>query len=108
MPGRDQTLSCLHTTGLRNAEIWEIAKKTLGTQAGRDKIYGRAELQVAAILASKLKAVRDDFEIERHVTVSGWPAPGLDKADQKEIALRLSKAATYHEVPRGPLRNAES
>lgn len=87
-------LSVLHSTALSDEEIWKFARQTLGTQRGRDKIYGRADLFVASLIANRLKAIRDEDPFERHTSVVGWPQnndPNQRKADIKAICLELSQ-----------------
>ena len=45
-PSPHDKLSVAHSTGLFDHEVWEIGMLTLGTQPGRDKIYGRADVPV--------------------------------------------------------------
>jgi len=88
-----QTLSVVHSTDLTENDIWRISKLTLGTQRGREKVYGRADLRVEKLIAQKLKAMRDDRPFERHTSVIGWPKdtdPNQQKADIKAICLELS------------------
>lgn len=83
----------VHSTDLTENDIWRISKLTLGTQRGREKVYGRADLRVEKLIAQKLKAMRDDRPFERHTSVIGWPKdtdPNQQKADIKAICLELS------------------
>ena len=79
--------------------IWELSKLTLGNGPGRDKVYARADLDVADVLLHQLQALRDDDPFERHTNVVGWPQMS-DLAEQKalwlQIALELSLTATLH------------
>lgn len=87
-------LSVVHSTSLGNEGIWKCARQTLGTQRGRDRIYGRADLSVSSLIANKLKAIRDDNPFERHTSVIGWPQnddPNQRKTDIKAICLELSQ-----------------
>ena len=93
-PGRYDELSVVHSTGLPDTDVWEIGKLTLGTQIGRDKIRGRADVPVKALIRNKLRAIRDDKPFKRHTSVVGWPNP--DDPDQKkqqriDICLKLSQ-----------------
>jgi len=87
-------LSVAHSTDLSDEEIWNIAVSALGSQAGRDTIYSRADVPVRELIQKKLRAVRDDDPFERHTCVVGWPeVPGKDERKQlwKQICLELSQ-----------------
>lgn len=89
-PPPDSQLSVAHSTGLQDHEVWEISALTLGTQPGRDKIQGRADLPVRAFVEKKLRAIRDDEPFERHTSVIGWPEPGdLDERKQQRLLICL-------------------
>ena len=67
---------------------------TLGTQPGRDKIYGRADVPVKELNERMLHAIRDDSPFERHTSVVGWPrSDNRDEQKQrwKQICLELSQ-----------------
>ena len=92
-PPPDLSLSAVHSTGVQELNIWSIGRRTLGTQPGRNTIYGRADLPVESLIAQKLQAIRDDNPFERHTSVVGWPQDP-DKERQKEdikaICLEIS------------------
>ena len=92
-PPPDLSLSAIHSTGVQELNVWSIGRKTLGTQPGRNTIYGRADLPVESLIAQKLRAIRDDNPFERHTSVVGWPQDP-DKERQKEdikaICLEIS------------------
>jgi hypothetical protein len=104
-PDRRGELSAAHTTGLKDAEVWALGRKTLSDLAGRRELHARADLAVAALISEALRAVRDDVGFERHVTVRGWPAPAADEGKErlKEITLALSQASQLY-VCDPPLR----
>jgi hypothetical protein len=88
-------LSGVHVTGLQDATIWEIAKKSAGNEPGRRTIYARADVPVEQFIKQKLRAIRDDTAFLRHTSVSGWPQiADLDeqKEQWKAICLALSEA----------------
>jgi len=92
-PPPNKSLSVVHATGLQEQEVWEIGKLTLGTQPGRDKIHGRADLPVKALVKRKLRAFLDDNPFKRHTSVVGWPKPedaDERKQQRKQICLELS------------------
>ena len=65
---------------------------TLGLDPGRDKIYGRADVSVRALIEKGLRAVRDDARFRRHTSVK---RPELSDADEakrlrKQLCLELS------------------
>lgn len=94
-PPADNKLSVAHSTGLPDRDVWEIARlHALGTQPGRDKIHGRADIPVKALVERKLRAVRDDIPFKRHTSVIGWPDPNDPderKRQRKQICLELSQ-----------------
>jgi hypothetical protein len=98
-PAPYDELSTAHITGLQDEAVWLVSRGALGTQPGRDKIYARADLAVAAVQRLDLKAVRDNDPFERHTVIVGWPKSS-DVSEQKErwlqIALELSQEATLH------------
>jgi hypothetical protein len=84
----------VHSTGLPDRDVWEIGIQTLGTQPGRDKIHGRADVPVRVLAKEKLRAIRDDNPFKRHTSVVGWPKPAdPDEGKQlrKQICLELSQ-----------------
>jgi len=94
-PPADGELSVVHSTGLPDHEVWEIGRThALGDQPGRDRIRGRADVPVKALIDRKLSAIRDDNPFKRHTSVIGWPTS--DDADQQKqqrtgICLELSQ-----------------
>jgi hypothetical protein len=93
-PSPHDTLSVAHTTALGDGEIWGIARLTLTTEPGRDKVHARADIIVQALLERRLVVLRDDQGFERHTSVAGWPkADTPDNAKEliKEICLQLSQ-----------------
>ena len=94
-PPPDDELSVVHSTGLRDCDVWEIGRRhTLGSQSGRDKICGRADAPVKALIERKLRAIRDDNPFKRHTSVIGWPeSTDADQRKQlrKQICLELSE-----------------
>src|ERR1035438_10509505 len=73
-PPPDDELSVVHSTGLADCDVWEIGRRhTLGTQSVRDKICGRADVPVKAVVDRKLRARLDDNPFKRHTSVIGWP-----------------------------------
>ncbi|MBZ5567571.1 MAG: hypothetical protein LAN64_06935 [Acidobacteriia bacterium] len=96
-PFPHQSLSTAHITGMADRAIWDLSKSTLGNDPGRDKVYARADLDVADVLMQKLQAFRDNHPFERHTNIIGWPHlsdPAEQKALWLQIALELSLAAT--------------
>ena len=94
-PSPHTELSGIHVTSLPEEDIWEIARSTLGTEAGRTTIYARADVLVDAFIAQKLQAIRDDYPFVRHTSVKGWPKmtdPDQQKERWKEICLALSES----------------
>jgi hypothetical protein len=87
-------LSVVHSSGLSDSEIWEVGRQTLSDVAGRDHIYGRADIPVISLADVKLRALRDDKPFVRHTSVIDWPI-GSDgnetKAFWKQITLELSE-----------------
>lgn len=93
-PSPYKELSVAHTTGLAEAEVWEIGKKTLTPDPGRDKIYARADIPVQSLLDVRLRTLRDDKPYPRHTLVLDWPLGSDDdetKALQKQVCLDLSE-----------------
>jgi hypothetical protein len=106
-PEPHSELSVLHSIGLSSTEIWRYGVLTLGAQPGRSKIYGRADLAVAKVIAQKLRAIRDDIPFGRHTNVVGWPHsrdPDQQKADIKAICLELSQDPDVRVIlPQNPI-----
>ena len=98
-------MSAAHITGLQDAQIWALGRKTLADAPGRSELYARADLGVAALVAEALQAMRDDIGFERHVTVRGWPNVAAEDGKErlKEITLALSQASALR-VCDPPLR----
>jgi hypothetical protein len=87
-------LSVVHSSGLPDDEIWDTGRQTLGTEQGRNKIYGRADVPVQSFHDVKLRALRDDNPFKRHTSVKDWPIGsdgGETKAIWKQITLELSE-----------------
>ena len=84
----------MHSSGLSDSEIWEVGRQTLSGEAGRDHIYGRADVPFIPLSDVKLRALRDDKPFVRHTSVIDWPI-GSDgdetKALWKQITLELSE-----------------
>jgi hypothetical protein len=93
-PPPDDKLSVVHSTGLSDRDVWEIGRLTLRNQPGREKIHGRADMPVKALIDRKLRATRDDNPFKRHTSVTGWPEPA-DRDERKQqrvqICLELSQ-----------------
>jgi len=93
-PSPHNELSVVHSSALQDREVWEIGIHTLGTQPGRDKIHGRADVPVRALTERKLRAILDDNPFKRHTSVIGWPAPADPderKQQRKQLCLELSQ-----------------
>lgn len=95
MPPEDNRLSTSIVTDLAEADILEIGKVALRKHR-QGRLYGRAEVDLRAILSQGLKAYRDDRPA-RHVNVVGWPPH--DKAKVKSIAIELSSHASLKLLP---------
>jgi hypothetical protein len=93
-PSPHDELSVVHSTGLQDSDVWEIGLLTLGTQAGRDKIHGRADIPVTTLIDRKLRAILDHKPFKRHTSVIGWPdSSNSDERKQlrKLLCLELSQ-----------------
>lgn len=91
-PSPHSELSVAHSTDLPSDEIWGIGALTLGMERGRDRIYGRADVSVLALIEERLRVVRDDAGFRRHTSVKGWPeSSNADERKQlrKQICLEL-------------------
>lgn len=102
-------LSVVHSSGLSDQEVWELGKQTLGSEPGRDKICGRADVPVQSLLDVKLRALRDDNPFKRHTSILDWPL-GFDanetKAFWKQICLELSEDIRVSlALPAAPIAN---
>ncbi|MGA9071995.1 MAG: hypothetical protein WB424_17160 [Terracidiphilus sp.] len=96
-PSPYDELSVVHSTGLLESDVWNIGRQTLVNQPGRNKIYGRADLPVEALVERQLRAIRDDNPFERHTSVKGWPeSSDSDERKQRriQICLELSQDPT--------------
>ena len=77
--------------GLNEAQIGELGEFVAEK---RDKPWcGHAKLTVHAIQNEKLNVDPTPEYHPLHGDIIGWPE---DKAEQKEIAIRLAKVATLH------------
>ena len=93
-PGKYEEVSVVHSSELLDRQIWELGQQTIGTQQGRSKIYGRADIPVKCLKTRKLKAIRDNKPFPRHSCVVGWPRdndPDQQKQKRLEICLELAK-----------------
>jgi hypothetical protein len=90
-PPSDKPLSVVHSTGLSDHDIWEIGRlHALGNQPGRDKIRGRADVPIKALIEKKLCAIRDDNPFKRHTSVVGWPVSAdADERKRQRLAICL-------------------
>ncbi len=106
-PSPHNELSVVHSTGLPDRDVWQIGRQTLNDQPGRDKIHGRADIPVKALIDRKLCAIRDDNPFQRHTSVVGWPEPSNpDERKQQRmlICLELSQDLEIKLVmPEGPI-----
>jgi len=109
-PPPDSRLSVVHSSGLLDHDVWQIGILTLGSQAGRDKIHGRADALVNALLKRKLRAILDHNPFRRHTSVIGWPEsanPDEMKQQRKLICLELSQDAEIKLViPESPIAHS--
>jgi hypothetical protein len=110
-PSPHNKLSVVHSTGLPDREVWGIGTRTLGVQPGRDKIHGRADVPVKALVEQKLRTIRDDKPFKRHTSVIGWPETAdadLRKQQLKETCLKLSQDPDIKLViPGSPITQAD-
>jgi len=111
-PPRDGRLSVVHSTGLADGEIWEIGTLTLGTQPGRDTIYGRADVPVGCFVSRRLRAILDNDPFLRHTSVVGWPESS-DPQSQNELRLQIclelsQDPAIKLTIPESPVTHATS
>jgi hypothetical protein len=94
MPPLDLKLSVYLVTSLSTPEIWMLGKGVLDEHR-QPRLYGRADVRVAAVQGQKLKAIRDD-DPPRHVNVTGWPSYVDGKDLLKSIAQELARASTLN------------
>ena len=111
-PSPHNELSVVHSTGLADKEIWSIGVQTLGTEPGRSRIYGRADVPVHALMEKDLRVIRDNDPFDRHTSVTGWPqGRDADETKQiwKQICLELSQNPTVKlAIPDSPIALAAS
>lgn len=93
LPRHGET-SVAHITGLEEPGIWRLGQNTLNPDAGRSQLLGRADIEVAAVHAIGLRAVRDDVGFVRHAAIVGWPEIVDAEYRQKLLAGRLAAVAT--------------
>ena len=99
-PGsRYDEISAAHISGLEERVVWELSRRTLSGQPGRQAVLARADLKVEAVLRLDLKAIRDNDPFERHTAIRGW-----QNETRKSTALALSLAADLHVAPE-PIRS---
>ena len=77
--------------GLDTDRIAELGKFV--AKERRKPWFGHAELTVLAVEAEKLKVEGTPEHHPLHGDIIQWPE---DRAEQKEIAIRLAKAARLH------------
>jgi hypothetical protein len=109
-PLPDKPLSVVHTTGLPDRDVWEIGRlHALVDKPGRDKIRGRADMPVKALIKRNLRAIRDDNPFARHTSVIGWPRssdPDQRKQQLKDLCLALSQDPEIKLIiPENPVTN---
>lgn len=92
MPPPDLQLSVYLVTDMLADAVWDVGKGVLA-QHRQPRLYGRADIDVAAVHAQKLKAFRDD-DPPRHVSVLGWPSYSDGKDLLKSIAQELARVAS--------------
>ena len=93
-PSPHNELSVVHSTGLGDGEIWSIGRHTLGTEPGRSRIHGRADIPVHVVKEKNLRVIRDNDPFDRHTAITGWPRgrnPDETKQIWKQICLELSQ-----------------
>jgi len=91
-PPKDLQLSVSLITDLLADAIWDLGKGVLA-QHPQPQLYGRADINVAAVHGQKLKAFRDD-DPPRHVNVVGWPSYSEGKDLIKSMAQELARASS--------------
>lgn len=73
-------------------DLWELGRKA----AGDRKLYGAAVFKAQTVRDIQLEVVADEPP-PRHAVIRDWPwienDPELQKAKQKELALKLSSTA---------------
>src|SRR5271169_3487849 len=87
-PSPHNELSVVHSTGLPESDVWQIGRQTLDNQPGRDKIHGRADVPVRALIERKLRAIRDDNPFKRHTSVIGWPESS-DPDERNQLRMQI-------------------
>ncbi len=99
-PGPGGALSCVHTTGLSEPEVWEAARIVLEHRPDQQAVRGRADFEAGAAIQEGLQVVRDDVPFPRHTAIAGWPAAGdEEKTRRQEMAKRLAQVARLHLPP---------
>lgn len=85
----DRTTSVFRTTGLRNAQVWEIGSIYVADPQDRN-IHARAEVSVRSIQSLQL-VVTPREPPPRHAIIQDWPD---DKSAAMSIAQRLAAEST--------------
>lgn len=104
-PSPYDRLSVAHVSGLGDEATWALSRLTLRPGPGRDRVYARADFEVAAATRWGLRALRDDTPFERHTSIVGWPVLEGEmerKSRRLEIALDLSESAQLM-LPASPI-----
>jgi hypothetical protein len=104
-PSPHKELSVVHSTGLVDQDIWAIGMQTLGTQPGRSRIYGRADVPVYALKEKDLRVIRDNRPFDRHTSVTDWPR-GKDEDETKQIWKQICLELSQHPAVRLALPNS--
>jgi hypothetical protein len=88
LPGPNRLLSVFLTRDLSEESIWEMADIHVAKPSMRP-LYGRAEIRVPAVTATKLQVHLDNHP-PRHASIIGWPK---QKSEHKLLALQLAESA---------------
>lgn len=106
-PAPHKELSVIHSTGLVDKQIWNIGMQTVGTQPGRSRIHGRADIRVHVFTDQRLCVIRNNDPFDRHTSVSGWPQ-GKDADETKQIWKQICLELSQHPTVKLALPNAST
>jgi hypothetical protein len=89
---KNKKLSAYRTIGLRDPEIWELARSYITElREDRKEVLARADIKAHIYLDLKLTLRPDGMPHPRHINIEGWPSNDDDLlAIRKELANKAN------------------
>ena len=92
MPNKNREVSLYRTTGLGEAQIYEIGQRYVADM-WKKSLLGRAEIVVSNILKHGLRVQADPNPHPRHANIVDWPE---DESKHRMIAIEVATDAQLH------------